>query len=355
MSLRGKFLRACVFTSAMLLGAGHAALASDPLPGDDIAPPVNVNIGMLYNEYSDAGSFGAIRGTDVTKNTRISNDIIVGRYIHTFDIGSLEVGVQAYVPFVQFLGTQELGINNIPTPVHGLPDFGPGKANLSNTSGFGQPNLGVFAFPVNDPVTGTYVVLAPWISPPVSSFNKNSLLNPGQNSFVYEMEIGIHKLLIGTPKTTNLGIEVWGEAYGFADNGNSADVNPEVSANNIPAIYGLFGVKNPLQNASSVPATFHEQPSGEVRVYLPYEFYPATGAFFTPGFYQSFGGKQTYTLKSNGEKIDSGNRTDESQLRIILSTFISPTTQVTMAGYYDVAAHGQPLNRTFLIRVAKFF
>jgi hypothetical protein len=28
---------------------------------------------------------------------------------------------------------------------------------------------------------------------------------------------------------------------------------------------------------------------------------------------------------------------------------------VIFAGYYDVASHGQPLNRTFLIRVAKFF
>jgi hypothetical protein len=339
----------------MLLGAGQAALASDPLPGDTIAPPVNVNIGLLYNEYSDAGSFGSIRGADVTKNTRISNDIIVGRYIRTFDIGSLEAGVQVYVPFVQFLGTQELGINNIPTPVHGLPDFGPGKANLSNTSGFAQPNLGVFAFPVNDPATGTYVVVAPWISPPVSSFNKNNLLNPAQNAFVYEMEIGARKILFGTPKTANLAIELWGEAYGFADNGNSADVNPEVSANNIPPIYTFFGIKNPLQNASSVPATFHEQPSGEFRVYLPYEFLPATDGFFAPGFYQSFGGKQTYTLKTNGAKVDSGNRTDESQLRFILASFISPTTQVMLAGYYDIAAHGQPLNRTFLIRVAKFF
>jgi len=355
MSLRGSFLRACLFTSALLLGAGHAALASDPLPGDSIAPPVNVNIGLLYNEYSDAGSFGAIRGDNVTKNTRISNDIIVGRYIRTFDIGSLEAGVQVYVPFVQFLGTQELGINNIPAPEAGLPAFGSGKANLSNTSGFAQPNLGVFAFPVNDPVTGTYVVLAPWISPPISSFNKNSVLNPAQNTFVYEMEIGVRKILFGTPKTANLAVELWGEAYGYADNSHSAAVSPEVSANSIPPIYSFFGIKNPLQNQSVAAATFHEQPSGEFRVYVPYEFYPATGAFFAPGFYQSFGGKQTYTLKANGAKVDSGNRTDESQLRFILSSFISPTTQVIFAGYYDVASHGQPLNRTFLIRVAKFF
>jgi len=368
MSFRETLSRACIVTAIASL-AGGAAHASDPLPGDLVAPPVNINIGLLYNEFGDAGSFGAIRGNDVTDHTHISNDITVGRYIRTFDVGGTEFGAQVYLPFVQFIGAQELGINNIPTPVAGLPAFGPGRAGLSRTSGFAQPNLGVFMFPLNNPVTGTYVVVAPWISPPISSFNKNSNLNPAQNIFTYELELGFRTTLIGTPKTPNLSVEFWGEGYGFADNTNSADVNPVVNADSVPGIYGLFGVHNPLQSASAVAATFREQPSAEFRVYLPYEFYPATGAFFAPGFYQSFGGKQTYRLNEAGtvdvagsptalkagDTVDSGNRTDETQLRFVLSSFISPTAQVVLMGDYDIAAHGEPLNRVFEFRLAKFF
>ena len=39
-----------------------AAYASDPLPGDAIAPPANVNIALFYNDFTDAGSFGSADG-----------------------------------------------------------------------------------------------------------------------------------------------------------------------------------------------------------------------------------------------------------------------------------------------------
>ncbi len=353
MSHCGKLIRACSF-GALLTCIGHAAFASDPIPGDGIAPPVNVNIFLLYNEFSDSGEFGAVHGPNYDSATHISTNITVGRFIHTFNVDGVLFGAQGYLPYVTFLGSQEAGIRNIPTPVAGLPNFGPGHASLSHESGFAQPSLGMFAFPINNPATGTYAVIAPWIDPPISSFNKNDYLNPSPNVWTYELELGFRKILFGTPSTKNLTIEVWGEGYIFGENSNSAYVSPTVYANNIPAIYTLFGVHNPIQTSSSVPATFHEQPSEEFRIYLPYEIYPATGAFITPGFYQSFGGKQTYTLR-NGTSVDSGNRTNETQLRLLLQTFITPTLAVTLAGDYDIAAHGEPLNRTFEVRFAKFF
>ncbi|OYV34173.1 MAG: hypothetical protein B7Z80_21910 [Rhodospirillales bacterium 20-64-7] len=335
----------------MALSAGFAgsAKASDPLPGDSIAPPVNVNIGMIYNQFNDAGALGALRGSTYSHNTHISTDIAVLRYIRTFEIKGVEAGVQIYEPYISFLGGQKLGLANTePSP------FGAGTANLSHSSGFGQPNIGAFFWPVNNPVTGTYVVVAPWISPPISGFNKNSNLNPGNNTWVYELEVGARTTLIGTPKTPNLQVEVWGEIYGFGDNHNSAANSPAVSANNIPYPASLL-VTNPIASASSTPATFHEQTSEEFRIYFPYNFAPAMGAFIAPGFYQSFGGKQTYTIHANGAKVDSGNRTEESQLRLIASTFVNPSTQVMLVGGYDIANHGGPLNRSIEFRIAKFF
>ncbi len=347
---RNQILRTCLFAGALALSAGFAgtAKASDPLPGDSIAPPVNVNIGLFYNQFNDAGDFGGLHGNSFIngatvshKNTHISTDISVLRYIRTFEIKCVEAGVQIYEPYIGFLGPQQLGLN---TPA------GASKAHLSATSGFGQPNIGAFFWPINKPETGTYLVVAPWFSPPISGFNKTSDLNPGADSWVYELEVGARTTLIGTPKTPNLQVEVWGEIYGFGDNHNSAANQPAVTANS------LFGIPNfPIVPASSTPATYHEQPSEEFRIYFPYNFAPAMGAFIAPGFYQSFGGKQTYTIHANGAKVDSGNRTEESQLRLIASTFVNPSTQVMLVGGYDIANHGGPLNRSIEFRIAKFF
>ncbi len=356
-------LKVCLLGVAFPLGllASHAAMASDALPGDAVAPPANVNIALYYNIFSDAGTFGALRGSNYSHNTHISTDINVARYIRTFNVDGFLSGVQVYEPYVTFLGKQEAGIGNIPGVGGGLPAYGAGRADLSRQNGFGQPNFSVFSYLVNDPQSGTYFVVSPWIAPPISSFNKNVSLNPGQNSWTYEIELGFRAVLIGTPTTPNLSVELWSESYMYGDNHNSAYVSPAVSANNIPGAYAgahffnpLIPDANPLQRSSATPATFHEQPSQEFRVYLPYEFAPATRAFIAPGLYQSLGGKQTYTLR-NGQKVDSGNRTEETQLRLVAATFVSPTIQVMAVGEYDLIAHGQPLNRNFEIRILKFF
>jgi hypothetical protein len=372
MSQRNKsfYLRAGLFAGALALAAGISvtpAHASDPLPGDAIAPPVNINIALYYNIFTSAGALGAVHGSTYSKDTDIRSDINVLRYIRTFNTPGIETGAQIYVPYVSFLGSQKLGVKNIPGPdvpaLGGpLPSYGAGSAALSHSSGFAEPNIGVFAFPINNPATGTYLVVAPWIQVPIGNDSNSSVLNAASNVWTYELEIGFRTELFGNPATQNLAIELWGEGYEFGANKSSAYASPAVSANSIPAIYNTFHVlsaglipnSNPLQAASSTPATFHEQSSEEFRVYLPYEFNPATDAYIVPGIYQSFGGKQTYTLR-NGVKVDSGNRTDETQFRLIASTFISPTTQVMAVGLYDLANHGGPVNRGVEIRIAKFF
>lgn len=369
MSYRRLQLRAGLLAAALAFGAGFGqpAAASDPVPGDAFAPPVNINIGMLYDEFSDAGTFGAVHGSNYTKNTHISTNIVVGRYIRTFDIGGFLSGVQVFLPYVSFLGGQEVGVRNIAGPYvpalgGQLPAYGPGRASLTHNSGFAQPNIGLFSFLINKPETGTYWVVGPWIDPPVSSFNKNDNLNPDQNVWIFEPETGFRATLIGAPTTQNLTIELWGAAYFFTSNNHSALVTPSVSANAIPASYAIYNAlsggaipdSNPLQAASVTPASFHEQPKEEIHIYLPYQFAPSTLGFIAPGFYQSFGGKQTYTLQ-NGAKVDSGNRTEETQLRLAAGTFVSPSVQLMAIGEYDLAAHGEPLNRTVLFRVLKFF
>ena len=350
--------RSRLVTSLLSLGlslGATAAYASDPLPGDAIAPPVNVNIAFFYNEFTDAGDVGSAHGGSDSQDTHISTDVSVARYIRTFDVAGLLSGFDVYEEYYAYLGGQRASVGSLPSGLPGvLPPIGPAYASLSTQGGFSQPNIGVFTFPINDPATGTYLVLHPWIAPPISSFNKDYYLNPAQNTWTYEMEVGFRKTLIGTPTTRNLAIELWGEAYLFGPNNDSAAISPAVYADSLAPGYGTIGVSNPVSPRQSQPASFHEEPSEELRVYLPYVFYPATAAFIAPGLYQSFGGKQYYVLR-NGEKTDTGDSTNETQLRLVAGSFVTPTTQIELVGEYDVADRGGPLQRAVLLRVVKFF
>jgi hypothetical protein len=311
---RGNILRACLFGAALAFSAGFAgkALASDPLPGDAIGLPPNINIGLVYNQLESTGTYAPVRGGNITKHTKLANDVTVLRYVRTFDVGGYTVGVQAVLPYVAFFGGTEIA-----------------GGHPSVNSGFAQPLLGVFTFPINDDAHGRSVATGAWIFPPISSFNKNYNVNPSPNETTFELEAGFHQILAGDPKGANLALEAWNELYFYSNNTNSAD--------------GPFA------------ATARQQPTDEIRVYLPYVFAPAVGGFVSPGFFQSFGGKTTYALHGLPVIADSGSRTQISELRFAAGMFLSPTLQVMGIGEYDVAGHGGFLTRSIQIRVAKFF
>jgi hypothetical protein len=349
------------------LGLIGSAFASDPLAGDAYAPAPNSTLVFLYDFYHNddkyGGQLGDPSGPDAKQGTQVTANVVLARVLHSFLLDNYNAGVQAYVPYVNYLGNQYVGINDLGTPAPGLlPSLGAGRAQLGATSGFLQPNFSFYVFPIANAKTGTYFLFEPWISPPVSSFNKNNSLNTsGQNVWTFNTEFGFRTILFGTPDTRNLAIELWQETYLYGTNSNSAFASPAVYANHIPALYTLghsidsaIPDSNPVQAASVTPATFREQPTNEFRVYLPYQFIARTHAYIAPGLYQSFGGKQTYKLR-NGEVVDSGVRTNETQLRLILGSFVTPSIQVSLTGDYDVIAHGTPYDRVLEFRIIKFF
>ncbi len=363
MGMRSRWI--AVLGGGLFLVSACMARASDPMPGDAVALPSNINVFLYYNELSNAGAFAPVRGGIYGQHTRIAIDFQALRYIHTFTLWGMLAGVQVWEPYTFFPGGQEVGISNIAAPPGlpaGTPAYGPGRAHMTHGGGFGQPNFGAFIFPVNDPRTGTYLVIGPWILPPIGSYKKSASLNYSQNLWTFETDLGFRTTLLGRPTGRNLSIEIWGTAYIYGDNNNAALTSPEVLADHIPNIYTLYNGlthgqvpdSNPLAPATAVPARLHEQPTEELRVYLPYQFYPPTRATITPGLYQSFGGKQVYTL-ANGTKVDSGLRTEETQLRLVVSTYLSRHWQVLLNAQYDVAAHGGPLSRAVELRVAAAF
>jgi hypothetical protein len=302
------------------------ARASDPLPGDAAAPPPNTNIFLYYNIFTNAGVLEPAHGDGYAKDTHVSLNIQALRYIRTFTVAGMLCGVQVVQPYAIFLGDQNRGLASAP------PSGAPGRIPLSHSNGFLQPSFGAFIFPVARPATGTYLVTGFWFSPPIGQYNRNANLTITENLWNGELEAGARTLLFGTPDSRYLGVELWGEGYIYGSNDDAT----------------LAGI------GATGPARLSQQPTAEIRLYLPYQFYPPTRAEFIPGLYQSFGGKQYYTLP-NGSRIDAGTRTQETQLRFMLSSFLSPHWQILLNGQFDVVAHGGPLQRELELRVAAAF
>lgn len=311
LSVKSKFRSAGLLLAgaafALLAGASLPAYASDPAPGDAVTLPPNVNLAIVYNQFGSTGSFVTSNGTSL-HHTRGVDDVTILRFVRSFEVGGFVSGVQVYLPYVGFLGSQKVGGGHVPS-----------------ASGFAQPNFGAFSWLVNTPKLD--VVLGGWLSPPISSFNKNgAALQAANNTMFEQIELGAHYQLLGMAGQKNLAFEAWGDGYLYQDNTGFA-----------------------------TGTTFREQPTEELRAYLNYTYDPASDGFVTLGFYQSFGGKQTLLISGLKGAVDTGNRTDESQLRVAATMFIAPTVQVMGYGYFDVAAHGGAENRILGVRMIKIF
>jgi hypothetical protein len=307
-----KLTRACLFGGVLAISGAfaHQAMASDPLAGDAIGLPPNISIALLYNQFSSDDAFTTSGGTKLNSHSTLTDDVTIARFVHTFDVGGYTVGVQAVEPYVAFLGTAK---------VEGAP--------LTKNSGFAQPLLGVFTFPINNDAAGESLAIGGWIIPPVSSYNASKEVTPSPNVTTWEADIGFHQILLGDPKGQNLSLEGWDNFYSYGIN----------------------------KNAAGGAATYHEEPTDEVRAYASYVINPAVGGYVAAGLFQSFGGKQTLDLHAAPVVIDTGNRTNETQLRFFYGQFVTPTLQLMGIGEYDVEAHGGFLNRSLQIRIAKFF
>jgi hypothetical protein len=249
-------------------------------------------------------------------NTHIATDVPILRYVHTFTpIGGLNYGVQVIAPYVSFLGNQHIG----PEP-------------LSTNSGFDEPTLSAFAWPIDDPAHDQYLVMTYFLSPPVGAFNSNANLNASTHDWVNNLEVGYGHILAGQPKAKRLDFQVWYDVYFYGNNnafGNAPFLGKEAE---------------------------HTQTAQQVIVYLPYYFSPATAGYVGLGFEQTFGGKQTVSFQNIPSlSVDTGGRNDVTSLSVIAGTFVAPTIFVNAQLATDVRVRGGAKSTSFLFNIGKIF
>lgn len=283
------------------------ARAGGPLPYDGPAPPPNVSVAFLYNQFASASSFYTSNGTKLG-NTRIQTDVPIVRFAHTFSpIDGMTWGLQVIEPYVGFLGDQKVG-----------------GGSLSHQSGFAEPQLSAFIYPISHPAQDEALVLAYFLSPPTGSYNRSIALNASTDNWVNNFEIGYTHKIFGQAKGKRLDLEVWADAYFYSDNTASA-------------------------------AHIHTQPATQFIVYAPYYFYPKTDAYVGLSFEKTLGGKET-VVEPNGFTIDTGNRNNFTRLGVIAGSFLSPTVFAQAQLATDVQARGGARNDVFFeVQVGKVF
>lgn len=315
-------LKALVASAAIAVGLGAAssAYAGAPLVPDIIAPPPNINIGILYNQFSTAGSFYTSNGTKVG-DTHIATDVPILRYVHTFSpIDGVDVGMQVIAPYVSFLGTQHIG----PSP-------------LSTNSGFAEPLLSAFAFPINDPAHDQYLNFTYFLSPPVGGYSATSQLNASTNNWVNNIEMGYSHILFGAPKAKRMDLIIWADAYFYGNNNNINNTTIGV-----PSFFGKGRLRT--------------ETAEQLIVYLPYYFSPATAGYVGLGFEQTFGGKETLRFNNvPGLIADTGNRNNITTLTLNAGTFVAPTIFVNAQLATDVRVRGGTKSTTLLFNIGKIF
>ena len=310
-------LKALAASAAIMIGLGvsGSAYAGAPLVPDLIAPPPNLNIAIVYNNFATANSYYSAGGAKVG-DTHISTDAPVFRYVHSFSpIDGIISGIQLIQPYVAFLGNQHIG---------------PGS--LSTNNGFAEPDFSFFLFPVNDPAHDQYLNFTYFLSPPVGGFNSNRNLNASTKDWVNNLEFGYSHILAGKAKGKRLDFMLWSDTYFYTNNnsfGNAPGVGKE---------------------------TEHTQPAEQIIAYLPYYFAPATAGYVGLGFEQTFGGKQTVTFQNVPNLlVDTGGRNDVTSISINAGTFLAPTVFVNAQLARDVRVRGGTKSTTLVFNIGKIF
>lgn len=283
------------------------AHAGGPLPYDGPVPPANVSAVYIYNIFSSASNFYTQNGTRVG-NTRIQTDVPVMRAVHTFSpVDGMVWGVEAIAPYVDFLGNQQIG-----------------GGSLSHQSGFAEPQLAGFIYPVNRPKQDEALVLVYFLSPPSGSYNPGYALNASTNNWVNNFEVGYTRKVFGKAGGKRLDIEVWADGYFYSAN-------------------------------TARPTRIHTDPAAQFIVYTPYYFYPPKDSYVGLSFEKTFGGAVSAIVPGGGT-IDTGSRNNFTRIGVIAGSFLSSTVFAEAELATDVQARGGARNDVlFEVQVGKAF
>jgi len=281
--------------------------ALDYQPFDWVAAKPGTNVLMGYYEYGKYNEYNnSLTGT-LTHNTNLDSNLGILRYLHYSAISGYTYVIDLVVPFGA-LSNGKIG---------GEP--------LRSASGVADPLASVGFWFINAPERQRYLSAVVFVSIPIGSYDKRRPLNLGGNRWQTDLQVDFTQGFLD-----KFTIDVSGDWISYGKNSEAGTGSQSQSQN---ATYGAY-------------AWLSYDVTSTLRRAVP----TAIQASLSIGYAGTFGG---------GQKLDgvpTGAKTDEQQIRLSYSQFITPTWQGVLSISHDVTASGQfKQNFGLLLRVGKLF
>jgi hypothetical protein len=291
-----------------LVGLGSMPCrALDYQPFDWVPAKPGVNVVMGYYEYGKYNEYSNFLTGTVTYDTNLDSSIGVLRYLHYGAIAGHAYVLDLVVPF----GTLSNG------KIGGEP--------LGSASGVADPIASVGFWFINEPDRRRYLSAAVFVSLPIGSYDQRRPLNLGANRWQTDLQVDFTQGFLD-----KFTIDVSGDWISYGNNNEAGTGSQSLSQD---ATYGAY-------------AWLSYDVTSTLRRAMP----TAIQASLSIGYAGTFGGVQRL------DGVPTGAKTDEQQIRLSYSQFITPSWQGVLSVSHDVTASGQfKQNFGLLLRVAKLF
>ena len=265
---------------ALHAGSAHAQVINQ---NEGAALPAGTNVLLGYYEHDELDNLnlGRGRGT-LTKNTHVSVDLGVARYVHFFEVGKFLSVVQIVQPFGEESNFQVAG--------RGMRGTGVQLADMT---------LGYTIWPYIDAGRKTALSTSVFLNVPDGDYVKSNPINLGTNRIS-----GDYQILLNQGLGTRFSLDVAVDAEVYGDNTGYTPRNLTLSAN----------------------------PSYRVQTFFNYNI--QRGMTVGVGYLGQWGGRESVQGNFDGAK------TEVSQVRFDASTFLSPSSQILIELNHDIHVVG---------------
>lgn len=281
--------------------------AFDFQPFDWVPANPGTNVLLNYYEYGKHDEFNNSMSGTVSYGTSLDSHIGVVRYLHYDAIFDHPYIIDLIVPY------------------GALSNGKIGGEKLRSASGVADPVASFGYWLINQPEQQRYLSGVVFVTLPIGTYDKGRALNLGGNRWQTDVQVDFTQGFLD-----KFTIDVSGDWVSYGNNNEAGDGSQLLSQN---ATYDAY-------------AWLSYDVTSTVRRAMP----AAVQASLSIGYAGTFGGRQ----KLDGMR--TGARTEEQQIRISYSQFITRQWQGTVSFSHDVTASGQfKQNFGLLLRVAKLF
>ena len=294
-------------TVLLTLATNSPAFAVDYQPFDWVPLPAGQDVLMGYYEFAEHNEFDNVLSETTKGATSLDTHIGVARYLHYGLLGDHPYIFDVILPFGALTNGRIAG------------------KRLDGASGIGDPIASVGYWFINQPDQRRYLSAATFLTLPIGTYDSHKVLNLGGNRWQNNLQIDFTQGV-----SDRYTIDVSGDWTYYGDNSDAGSGHQTLSQNSTYSAYVWLSY--------DITSELHKlEPN-------------AGQATISVGYAGTFGGMQ----KLDG--VPTGAKTDEQQIRLSYSQFITPTWQGVLSVSHDVTASGQfKQDCGILLRVAKLF